>query len=154
LVRRYLDEVSWQKKGAQYEAIILSSFLRHPICSKRLSQLRSSDFAKYRDERLKEIKAASLKRQLNPIHHMFEVARDEWGLSIRENPLDKVKLKATDNRRERRLRDGEYEKLLEAARTRQNPWIEKVIIFATETAMRRGEILSLNGTKWTSNAAV
>ncbi|WP_425417163.1 site-specific integrase [Oricola indica] len=76
---------------------------------------------------------------------MFEVARDEWHLPIRENPLDKVKLKATDNKRERRLREGEYEKLLEVARTRKNPWIERVITFAIETAMRRGEILNL---KW------
>lgn len=41
------------------------------------------------------------------------------------------------------MRDGEYETLLAAARTRQNPWIEKVVIFAIETAMRRGEILGL-----------
>lgn len=65
------------------------------------------------------------------------------GNSHPANPLDKVKLKATDNRRERRLREGEYERLREAARTRKNADIERVIVFAVETAMRRGEILSL-----------
>jgi len=143
LVKRYRDEVVAKKKSKDVEAIVLNAFLRHPICKKPLSRIIPADFASYRDDRLKDITPKSLKRQLSPIHNMFEVARDEWHLPIRENPLDKVKLVATDNRRERRLRDGEYEKLIEAARTRQNPWIEKVIIFATETAMRRGEILTL-----------
>jgi integrase len=145
LVQRYLREVTVHKKGAEYEQVILEAFLRHDICSKRLSQLSPNDFARYRDQRLATIKPASLKRQLNPVRNLFQVAKDEWGLPIRENPLDKVKLKATDNRRERRLRDGEYEKLLHAARTRKNPLIEKVVVFAIETAMRRGEILNL---KW------
>lgn len=145
LVKRYRDEVVTRKKSKNVETIILNAFLRHPICKKPLSRIIPADFASYRDERLSSITPKSLSRQLSPIHNMFEVARDEWHLPIRENPLDKVKLKATDNKRERRLREGEYESLLEAARTRQNPWIEKAIIFAIETAMRRGEILSL---KW------
>ena len=144
LVRRYRDEVVAFKKSRDVETFILNAFLRHPICRKSLSQVMPSDFASYRDERLRTITPKSLSRQLSPIHNMYEVARDEWGIPIRQNPLDKVKLKAADNKRERRLREGEYKKLLEAARTRQNPWIEKVIIFAIETAMRRGEILNLN----------
>jgi len=143
LVKRYRDEVAARKKSKDVETIILNAFLRHPICKMPLSRIIPADFASYRDERLSEITPKSLSRQLSPIHNMFEVARDEWGLPIRENPLDRVKLKATDNRRERRLRDGEYERLIEAATTRHNPWIEKVIIFAVETAMRRGEILGL-----------
>jgi integrase len=74
---------------------------------------------------------------------MFQIAINEWGIPLKENPLDKVTLKAKDNRRERRLKDGEYEKLLAAARTRQNPFIEKIVVFAIETGMRRGEILNL-----------
>jgi integrase len=143
LVKRYRDEVVSAKKSRDVETIVLNAFLRHPICRKPLSRIIPADFASYRDQRLRDITPKSLSRQLSPVHNMFEVARDEWGLPIRENPLDKVKLKATDNRRERRLREGEYEKLIKAARTRQNPWIEKVIIFAIETAMRRGETLSL-----------
>ena len=143
LVKRYKQEVVPAKKGAEIERIVLDAFLRHPICQKKLSSVTSADFAQYRDERLQGITAKSLKRQLSPIHNMFEVARDEWGLPIRENPLDKVKLKAVDNRRERRLKDGELELILEAAKTRRNPYIIPIILFALETAMRRGEILAL-----------
>jgi len=144
LLIRYRDEILPDKKSAVIESIILNAFLRDPICKKKLSDLGAVDFAKYRDRRLQEITPSSLKRQLAPIRHMFQIAINEWSIPLKENPLDKVTLKAKDNRRERRLKDGEYQKLLQAARTRQNPYIEKIIIFAIETGMRRGEILNLN----------
>jgi len=80
LVVRYRDEVVPAKKGARDETIVLNAFLRHPICQKRLSSITSADFASYREERLCCVEAATVKRQLNPIRHMFELARDEWGL--------------------------------------------------------------------------
>ena len=143
LVVRYRDEVAINKRGARDEVIVLNAFLRHPICQRALSELSTADFAKYRDERLLEVKPATLRRQLNPIQNMFEVARDEWGIPIKENPLTKLKLKATDNKRERRLREGELERIIQASSKNRNPYVLPVILFALETAMRRGEILSL-----------
>ncbi|MEP3231935.1 MAG: hypothetical protein ABJO30_03825 [Hyphomicrobiales bacterium] len=90
------------------EVIILNSFLELDICSKTLAQLNTSDFASYRDKRLNEVKPAILKRQLTPIKSMFNIARDEWNIPLKENPLDKLKLKAPDNKREQRLQAGEY----------------------------------------------
>lgn len=143
IIFRYLHEVVPLKKHS-VETFVLNAFLRHPICVKRLDHLTSADFAAYRDERLRSIAPISLKRQLAPILHAFEIAKTEWGIPIQENPVEKLRLKARDNRRERRLKDEEQEKLLEAARTRKNPLIEKVVIFAIETGMRRGEILGLD----------
>ena len=90
LVERYRETVSVKKRGSEVERIVLAAFLRHPICRKRLSDLGPEDFAAYRDERLMVIKPSTLKRELSPLHNMFAVARDEWGLPLRENPLDKV----------------------------------------------------------------
>jgi len=132
------------KKQPEKERYILDAFLRHPICSRRLSELRTEHFAAYRDERLKLIKPASLKRQLDPIRNMFEIARDEWGIPLRENPLAKLRLHVPPNRRERRLREGELEGLLYAAKARRNPLIVPIILFAVETGMRRGEILAIH----------
>lgn len=143
LVQRYLLEVVPRKRGARDEAIVLNAFLRHPICNKKLGHLNSSDFATYRDERLTQVSSATVRRQLNPIQNMFQIARDEWGIPIKENPLSKLKLKGTDNRRERRLKEGEFELLIAEAQKRKNPYIAPVIQFAIETGMRRGEILSL-----------
>jgi len=74
-----------------------------------VADITTAHFALYRDERLKELKPASVKRALMPIRNLFEVARAEWGLPIRENPLSKLKLEASDHRRERRLRPGEQD---------------------------------------------
>ena len=143
LVDRYIKQVVPKKKSKVYETLILNAFRRDDICNRSLNQLSTKDFARYRDQRLQEIKSSSLKRQLNPIQNMFEVAKVDWEIPIKENPLVKLRLDVIDNKRQRRLQAGEYNRLLEAARTRQNPWIEKLIIFAVETAMRRGEIFAL-----------
>jgi len=143
LVERYRDTVVVHKRCHEYERILLNAFLRHPICAKPLSDLSASDFAAYRDERLKEIKPSSLKRQLSPLHHMFEVARDEWGLSIKESPLDRVRLNGSSQRRERRLKQGEFKRLIEAARFCRNLFVIPIIQIAVETGMRRGEIVSI-----------
>jgi integrase len=143
LVTRYRDTVSIKKKGYENERVSLTSFLNHPICSRRLSELRTDDFAAYRDQMLRTIKPTSLKRYLDPVHNLFEVARHEWGLPLRDNPLNRLKLKAPSQRRERRLLNGEWERILEAARLCRNVSIEPIIRLALATGMRRGEILAV-----------
>ena len=145
LVERYLDTVSVRKRGHHVERVVLNAFLRHRICRKPLSEVGASDFATYRDERLKTITASTLKRQLAPLHNMFELARDEWGLPLRENPLRKVRLASCQIRRERRLKSGELDQLILAARACRNQLVMPIVLLAVETGMRRGEILSL---KW------
>lgn len=146
LVARYRDTITPNKRTALYERIMLNAFLRRPICSKRLSELRTADFAAYRDERLRVIKASSLSRELTPIRHLFEVARKEWGLPIQTNPLADLSIQGADQRRERRLRAGELERLLSAANLSRNPVLVPVVLFALATGMRRSEILAM---RWT-----
>jgi integrase len=119
------------------------------ICSLRLSDLRTADFSVYRDQRLLEIKPSSLRRELTPIRHVFEVARTEWGLPLRENPLAKLSLYGIDQRRERRLRAREFHQLIQAAQSSRNKLLSPIIVFALLTGMRRGEILSM---KWSDRA--
>lgn len=155
LVERYRDEVLPRMRGGKNETINLNAFLRHPICSRSLAALDTKDFAKYRDDKLGSVTPKSLQRILSPIKHLLNIARDEWGYPIKENPLDRLRLKATDNKRERRLHPGELEALLLCAsgmekrkgrghtNRARNPYVIFVVEFALETAMRRGEILSL-----------
>ncbi len=143
LVTHYRDEVVPAKKGGDVETIVLNAFLRHPICKKKLAELTPSDFSSYRDERLKSIIPKSLKRQLAPIQNMFEHARTEWGVPLRENPLTGLTLKVIDNKRQRRLQEGELNLILKAAEKTRNPYVVLIVRFALETAMRRGDILSL-----------
>ena len=141
LVGRYRDTVTIHKRGADNERIALNAFALHPICRKSLAELRTADFAEYRDERLKTVKPISLKRELAPLHNLFEIARNEWGLPIKENPVSRLRFKAKDQRRERRLREGELDRLLNAAAKRQQAPMIAAIKLAIETGMRRGELL-------------
>lgn len=144
LVKRYRDDITDAKRGASVERVVLDRFLDHPICRKRLSELRTEDFARYRDDRLKAVSPTTLKRQLNPIRHLFQVAQMDWGMPIRENPVRMLKLDAPDRRRERRVRAREFDALINAARSRRNPLVGAVIRFAIATGMRRGEQVHAN----------
>src|SRR5579872_6110013 len=59
LVVRYRDTVCIRKRGGATERIVLSAFLRHPICKRRLTEITPAHFAQYRDDRLKQVKAAT-----------------------------------------------------------------------------------------------
>lgn len=142
LVRRYRT-VAIQKRSWVKEQFAVAVFLRHPICNKSLAALRPADFAAYRDHRLRTIKPSSLRRELAPIRHMFEIAKREWGLPIRENPLAGLKINGADRRRERRLQPGELDRLLAAAS--RHKLMPAIIAVAVLTGMRRGEILAM---KW------
>jgi len=137
LVERYMDAVSPRKRTHATERVVLKAFLRHPICRRSVADVTTAHFAGYRDERLKELKPSSVRRTLVPIRNLFEVARTEWGLPIRENPLSKLKLDASD------LRPGEEDKLLNSARQCRNRFVPLIITLALETAMRRSEILAI-----------
>lgn len=156
LVERYRDEVLPKKRSCRTETIELNRFLRYPIAKKSLFDLQPRDFAQYRDERLKEVSKItgrpilprSLKRQLAPLYHLFEVAKREWHVEV-SNPLEGLYLKVQDDRRSRRLRPGEEARLLLEARKltlldgTENPFVGPIILFALETAMRQGEILAI-----------
>ena len=143
LVERYRTTVSIKKRSYEKERYFLKVFGDHPLCRKFISEITTADFASYRDQRIREVKPASVKRELAPIQNLFEVAREEWGLPLRDNPLDKLQFPATNNRRERRLRLGELEKLVAGARDRRNRFIGTIIQFAVETGMRRSEIVAI-----------
>ncbi|MFZ5616211.1 MAG: tyrosine-type recombinase/integrase [Pseudomonadota bacterium] len=142
-VERYRDEVSQQKRGHDVEKWILNAFLRKPLAKRNLASITPKDFAEYRDDRLRTISPSGLNRELVILHHLYETAKIEWGYPLTENPLSLIRKPRNNPPRERRLRDGEYERLLAAAEKCRNKFIKPIIILAVETAMRRGEILAI-----------
>jgi integrase len=143
LVERYRDAVTANKRGCASETAILNAFNRNAsLAAKKLSDITPTDWARYRDARLKEIKPISVKRQLSIFSRIYEVARAEWGLKI-DNPLASVSLEYVDQRRDRRLKEGELDCIITEAKRRRNPLVLQVILWAKETGMRRGEILAM-----------
>lgn len=143
ILERYRDEIVTKKRGREVETLIVNAMLRQPWCKRSLAQIDGATFAEYRDTRLQTVQPCTVKRELGILQHAFDIAAREWSIPLRVNPLKPIKKPAVSNRRDRRLRKGELDRLLKAAGKTRNPFILPVVRFALETAMRRGEILAL-----------
>jgi integrase len=142
LLERYRDNVTIHKRGVANETLLVNMLLRQPFVDKTLTELDPSDFTAYRDRRLKVVKATTISHELTLFSHAYRIARLEWGIPV-TNPLEGIRRPKADRPRERRLQPGEWDKLLEAAKSCRNKIIEPLMRFARESAMRRGEILAI-----------
>jgi len=144
LVGRYLHEVTPTLKGAQDDAIRLRALMRHPICRLAIARVTPSRIAKFRDERLGMVHPGTVIRELAYLSAIFNHARREWEVGV-ENPVSKVRKPSAPAGRERILSLDEEAKLIDALKPsgRRSPWVRPLVQVALETAMRRGELLSL-----------
>ena len=141
LIQQYLKEVTPTLRGAPEDTYRLRKMMRNPIGELNLAELTPNKIANYRDERLKEIKPNTVIRELAYISSMINHARREWGLGV-INPVAQIKKPSQPQGRERVLTDAEMERILcELAKI--NPFLSSLCEFALETAMRRGELMSL-----------
>lgn len=58
----------------------------HAIAQIRMSVLQSSDIVTYRDERVKVVKGATVKKELELVSRVISIARAEWGIHMAANP--------------------------------------------------------------------
>lgn len=143
LLRRYSEQITPRKKGAEAERYRIGSMLRHEFAETPLNRLTSSAIADYRDMRLRVVSSDSVRRELVILHHCLEIARKDWGVPIIENPVSRVTKPTPSKPRTRRLEAGEGAVLIEALSDCRNPLVKEVFLFALYTGMRRGEVLSL-----------
>lgn len=143
LLLRYRDTVTANKRGAASERKRIDLFLRQPWSNQSLSRATPQVFSRFRDQRLKAVRPATVARDLGLLRAIFEVARQEWDYPFPDNPLAKVKKPNTPNARDRRLQDGELILLLNASDDSRVDWLRPGIHFAVETGVRRGELLSI-----------
>jgi len=160
-LKRYEQEISLSKKGAPQETSVLKSCKAVNVAKRPLATIRSADIAKLRDDWLKDYKPATVLRRLAVLSHVFNVARKEWGMESLSNPVELVRKPQPNNARTRRIavvdlspvlsagdepesergaQDGELERVIKASGSALLP---SIILLAVETAMRRGEIVSL-----------
>ncbi|MGL4407986.1 MAG: site-specific integrase, partial [Zoogloea sp.] len=99
---RYAREVTADKRGWETEMHRINALKKHPLAARSLASLRGVDFAKYRDDRLKECSPATVKRELVVISHVFNTARKDWSLPV-DNPIASIRKPSAGLHRERRL---------------------------------------------------
>ncbi len=139
---RYAREVTPDKRGWETEMRRINALKQHPLAARTLDSLRSADFAKYRDDRLKVCSPATVKRELVIISHIFNTARMDWSLPV-DNPVANIRKPRANQHRERRLVGDEQPRLLRAAAESKAATLGFCITLALETGMRAGEIVKL-----------
>jgi integrase len=149
LLDRYAEEVSVAKRGERWERMRLALIGRDALGAVRLPALRAPDFAAWRDRRLRQVSAASVRREWTLLSHACNVAVREWHW-LEENPLKAVRRPVAPPPRDRLMADSEIEAILHAL-----GWQDGVapataaartgaaLLFALETGMRAGEICRL-----------
>lgn len=106
-------------------------------------RLTTGAFARYRDERLKEVGNQQVRHDLLAFGVVLRAARLDWDLPLKEVFLDAVRKPKIPPSRDRRLHHGEVELIRDVAFAGNTVYILDVIQFALETAMRQSEILGL-----------
>ena len=78
LVERYLADVAPHHRGSHAEELRLRRFQRDDALAQLgAAEATPKDFAGWRDQRLKKVKASTVIRELNMLHRIYELARKE-----------------------------------------------------------------------------
>jgi integrase len=157
LLKRYAEEVSPHKKGGAGEILRIRKLRKESLAEYKVAALTSKVMAEYRDTRLRQVSGSTVNRELTLIGHVLTIARKEWGIPIKANPVSEIRRPKENRARTRRLFNDEEKRLLselapsprdENGRFEpggsRNKWVLPVVVLAIETAMRRSEILALH----------
>lgn len=136
ILTRYLKEVSIHKLGFKAEKSRINYLLNHPLSNRFLATLQSSSFAEYRDYRLTLVCGTTVNKELNLLSKVIDTARRDWSINM-DNPVRLIRRPKNNRPRDRRLDDGELATLLNSS---ESTALSSIVLFALETAMRRGEI--------------
>jgi integrase len=159
LLEWYQRDVMPTHRGAEVERQRIDALKRDEITRFKLSALSPLVLADWRDRRLAAGCAGStVNRELNMISACINWGRKELMIAV-ENPVAGIRRPSNPPARNRRLEGDEERRLLDALEDQsgehvradgkkyrhgtRNPWVRPVVEFAIETAMRRGELLSL-----------
>lgn len=145
LLSRYAREVSPTKRGSRREIICLERMARDPLAKIAVADLTPASFADWRDRRLREVKPASVLREINILNAVINRAVKEWGL-LSSNPLASIQRPRKPPARDRLPTADEIERMRYSAGSDLNKATARAFhafLFALETAMRAGEICGL-----------
>ncbi|MFQ5329639.1 MAG: tyrosine-type recombinase/integrase [Thermodesulfobacteriota bacterium] len=140
LAHKYINEYaklhkrSWEKDVCRLNRNLLPFFGHMTV-----TEITPRSISAYKSHRYsKGVKAATINRELTLIKHMYTMAIREWEW-CRDNPVKRVSMEKESPPRDRWLTSEEECKLLTACSER----LRVIVIFALNTGMRQGEILSL-----------
>lgn len=109
-----------------------------------LSALNSKVITKYRDDRLKTVSGATVRKELNTLSKILSVASKEFGIALPfGNPVLQIRKPKDSPARNRRLTAVEWASLKRECEASGNSWLWPGVQLAVETCMRQGELLNI-----------
>ncbi len=140
LIELYIKQVLPSLRGCSEDTIRLNAIKVRPICRPALTSLTPKVLGDYRDQRLKEVSAGTVIRELSYISSIINHGRREWGINI-ENPVRLVRKPPTPQGRNRILDEAEKCRILQqlqpTRQNRRNPWMPPLVELALETESPR-----------------
>jgi len=123
---------SWRKDQAHLNRFVSI------LGSKKLSEITVKDIDDYKINRVKEVKAVTVNRELTALRRLFNLAK-KWRKFLGDNPVSISGLIKTESQRMRVLSVEEELRLIESSSAHLIPIIRTALL----TGMRQGEILTL-----------
>ena len=139
---KYLAEESIKKAGLRWEKIRIEAFKRSTMASKRVSEITEADIAAWRNERLKAVSGATVRREMGLLGAVFDLARREWKWCA-GNPVRDVTKPPSAPARRRGVPSSAVDALSAQLSGPMGIQVLRAFRFAIESAMRKGEILAL-----------
>jgi integrase len=141
VLARYAREVSPKKRSHASELTRLERMQREDAIARvKLRDLSATDFAQWRDARLRQVTPSTVRRDMSTLGDVLSVARREWGL-ISDSPMRDVTKPPEHRPRDRLPTSDELQALALAAGSNGPRWLVwQAFRFSCETAMRAGEI--------------
>lgn len=141
--QEFLEQHSRNKRSFKRDKGIMKILNSH-FGDKFLHRITPLMVEDYKKIRLGERRAkATVNREIACLKCMFNKAI-LWG-KAKENPITKVQLFKEDNTIVRYLSEDERQRLLNACKISDAPYLYPIVILALNSGMRKGEILNL---KW------
>ena len=143
---KFIAEELPNRGGKRWEKIRVERFKRE-LDDVRMDKLGPEHLSEWRNERLKSVKGATVRRDMNLLKAVLETARRDWGW-LETNPMADVKRPAGSPSRKRLITDDEVKKIVaELCYSDEMPVIlvkqriAVAFLIALETGMRAGELL-------------
>lgn len=86
LLARFTRDRLEGRPKADPDVVRAAKLRDHAIAQIRMSVLQSSDIVTYRDERVKVVKGATVKKELELLSRVIAIGRAEWGIHMAANP--------------------------------------------------------------------
>jgi len=146
---KYKDEECIKHDGERWEKLRLDKIARE-LPSIKFSELTSLHISGWKNKRLKSVKESTVRREMVLLSQVFNTALNEWKF-ISESPLKGVKKPPEPPPRRRHITKKEIKLMMKSLSYQDGVIAERTIdevaiafLIGIETAMRAGEILSIN----------